>query len=590
MMLSRREIQLLEYLEHRKIATGAEIADKMRISKRTIIRDISHINHVMTGLAVIHNDGKGYQLKIQEKKGFLQLLGSSGLDDELILLTLLTTPFISLDKLSEQIYISKPTLIEQMLKLRQQYKNRIAIKSKPNQGHYLEEALSKRITLLANIIDENPSFFCSKLSVGIDQYEKLVQVIRLYFDEIAYPNIHSEHLASLFLSSKVLTSSSDSLTQDTVADDSIYAKIFGESGIRITPETIPALHDFLEDQRSCSKLITIENIMDIMRLMEQEYHIHICDLELVNQLAEHLKRSIAYPQILSNSHGYILEEMKALYPLAFDLSIKFIQLISKKFQFELYDIDLIGLYFSSALTRNKPRSEKIILFSNQYSVANINKLMIEQKFPEIEVLIIHRKRELEKVLATKEWELLINNQDNILSLEENIPIIDVKQIIHENDLTRISDTLKRIEIQKNINLYFSEENAFIMETNRSDSWQVVIEKINEILLDKKILLPEEAQKIMQREQAGNNLVINHIAIPHCTITREVSFFSIFIHLTQPIRVEGEIVHNVLLSCMNTNVRTGIKVFNYLYHTLSQQESDVVLNIETYEQFISLFHS
>lgn len=588
-MLSRRQIQIIELLEHKKIVTGAEVAEKVRISKRTAIRDIHLINHLLGEMAEINNDGHGYYLKVNDKEGFYQIIESSGLDDELILLELVRNDYITLESMSEILYLSKPVLSEQIVKLRQKYKNRLVMQSRSNHGHYLEEPLNKKFSLLANIIEQNPVYFCMKLSVPAVQYKKMAQVIRESYDQIPFSHIHSAHLTSLFLSAKILSNQYQDVLGEEDPSQQVIEKIYVQSGMEAEPGAVKMLQSYFKNQLRRMERMTHEHIQGIVQMLEQEYEIQICDPEIIALLSEHLKRSLAYPQILFYNRGFLLEEMKAVYPLAFDLSIQFVQLIYEKFQIEIYNVELIGLYFSSVMTKHRKKEDKILLFSNQYAVANINKMLIEQKVPEIEVKIVHEKSELMAELEAGAGNLLINNQDTMIEsgLSEYNLVIDVKQIAGEEDLLRIENAVKNMNIKNNIHRYFPKENLYDIETLPSDLWIDVVERGCRFLTEKGILIQCEADRILDRERAGNNLVINHMAVPHCITPRDLSFFSIYLHLTNPVAVEGEWVQNMLITCTNSNIQEGIKVFHYLYHKLSQQEGEHMLKIRNYEEFLQI---
>lgn len=586
-MLSRRQIQIIELLEHKGSVKGAEIAEKIRISKRTAIREIHLINHLLEDMAVINNDGQGYYISITDREGFYQKLESSGLDDEMILLELLQNAYLTLDQLSERLYLSKPVLTEKIAGLRKKYKNRLVIRSRSNHGHFLEEPLNKKLVLLANIIEQNPGYFCKRLSVTPGQYKKMVQVIRDHFHEIPFSHIHSTHLAGLFISAKLLGDQCLNEIKDE-DEDSIISNLYIQSGME-AGAGVKILAGFFEKQSRLMKRMTHEDIRGLVQMLEQEYRIQICDPEMIALLTEHLKRSLAYPQILFYNRGFLLEEMKAVYPLAFDLGIQFVQLLYERFQIEIYNMELIGLYFSSVMTKHQKKEDKIILFSTQYAVANINKLLIEQKIPEIEVQIVHEKSELAAKLGKGHSSLLINNQAALAEagLSEHVTVIDVKQIAGEDDLNRIENAVKNMKIKNNIHRYFPKEALPAVETEAADTWLDVVERGCRLLTENGILIQSEADRILSREQAGNNLVINHMAVPHCITPRNLSFFSVFLHLTNPVAVEGNLVQNMLITCTNSNIREGVKVFHYLYHKLSQPEGELMLRLETYEEFLRI---
>lgn len=445
-MLNQRQVQIMERLENSK-ASGLELAKLMGTSKRTILRDISQINHLLRSIGEItSSQAGGYQLQIHERQAYRNLLHQSMYDDELILLELLRHDFRTLDDLAATLFLSKPVLSEKIVFLRAHYANRLDIKSKPNYGHYLNEPLFRKMILLANLIDKNPAFFCERLEITMNDYLHMLQIIREMDTARVYPNIHSAHLVSLVLAAMVLG-------DDGVALDVPKMTFLEELGI--SPGAHRLLHDFIETQQRKSAAITTNELQLILQRQAEQYSTPVYDMELVEQLAGHLKRSIAYPIILHDRKLHNIANIKAVYPLAFDLSITFVASANAVFGMELYDIDLIGLYFSCAMERIKQASAKVVLFSDQYAVASINKQMMEREIQTVEVIVVTHQQELQQILEQQEIKLLLNNHAMFQDIQVDVECIDIKQVITKIELQAIQDTLEKIDVRKNIRTFFS---------------------------------------------------------------------------------------------------------------------------------------
>lgn len=571
-MLNQRQVQIMEHLEHSK-ASGLELAKITGTSKRTVLRDISQINYLLgeTG-EVISNPLGGYQLHIRDKQAYMNLLHQSMYDDELILLELLCHDFRTLDDLAATLYVSKPTLSEKIVFLRSHYANRLAIKSKPNYGHYLDETITRKLILLANLIDKNPAFFCNRLSIEMADYNALLQTVRASEISEHYPNIHSAHFVSLLLAAQVLG--------DETGEVASFFRVF-----EIGEEACALLTTFTSTQKQKDALVTLEQVQQMLQQLAEHYNASVYDLELVEQLTAHLKRSIAYPIILHDRKLHNIANIKAVYPLAFDLSIAFVARANEQFGMELYDIDLIGLYFSCAMERMKQPASKVLLFSDQYAVASINKQMIEKELPAIELILVMHRQELKSALEQHDIKLILNNAP-FQEVNSDVTQISIKQVITKAELQTIQDTLEKIDVHKNIKTYFPEALAMSYQNKPTDNWDAVIAGICKQLEANGTLSEEEAIKIKEREQKGDNLVINHLAVPHCTTQRNQAFFAVFVHLIHPVEVDGTLVQNVLVACVNPNVSTELKVFSYLYYVLNEHEEEVILGIEDYASFIA----
>ncbi len=566
-MLNQRQVQIMERLENGK-ASGLELAKLTGTSKRTILRDISQMNHLLQAIGDISSSqAGGYQLHIQDKEAYRNLLHQSMYDDELILLELLRHDFRTLDDLAATLFLSKPMISEKIIFLRGHYTKRLEIKSKPNYGHYLDEPLYRKMVLLANLIDKNPPFFCERLGISQDDYRSLLQEIRTLNEANYYPNIHSAHLVSLILAADVLENGvKNAATRFSLSEGLI--------------------HFFREEQQKKAKLVTVAEIQVMLQRLAEQYSTPVYDLELVEQLVGHLKRSIAYPIILHDRKLHNIANIKAVYPLAFDLSIAFVASANEAFGIEMYDIDLIGLYFSCAMERMKQVAAKVLLFSDQYAVASINKQMIEKEIQGVEVIIVTHRQELEMALEQQDIKLILNNHPTFQEFSIDVDCMDVKQVITKPELRAIQDMLEKIDVRKNIRTFFPENLAMTYNNEPGDDWNAIVEGICLELEAREVLSADESMKIQEREQKGNNLVINHLALPHCTTQRNQAFFAVFVHLEHSVLVDGAMVQNALVACVNPNVSTELKVFSYLYYVLNEHDGEDILGLKDYATFIS----
>ncbi|EUJ32121.1 hypothetical protein [Listeria cornellensis] len=50
-------------------------------------------------------------------------------------------------------------------------------------------------------------------------------------------------------------------------------------------------------------------------------------------------------------------------------------------------------------------------------------------------------------------------------------------------------------------------------------------------------------------------------------------------------MDGTLVHNALVACVNPNVSTELKVFSYLYYVLNEHDGEDILRLTDYDAFI-----
>ncbi|EMG26911.1 frv operon regulatory protein [Listeria fleischmannii 1991] len=575
--MNERQMNLIQLLLHQN-QTGPELAKKLTASKRTILRDIHALNDELILIAQITAVQDGYSLSISNEERFNQIFKTTATDAELILFELATRDFVTLDDLSDILFLSKPMLTEKITLLKQNYTKRLKIISKKNYGHFLDEPKSRKVILLANLILQKPAFFLAKLGLAPTLLEQLTENIRSARDAFSYEHAHSAQIASLCVSIYALQY--DIRLTDTKINDCLR-----QSDMSFSDDIGSMIRTFLAEQNQIIDSITTGKILDLLQMTYDEHQAPVYDMELAVSLANHLKRSIAYPIILADKKLHNIANIKALYPLAFDLSIHFIGLVNQTFDVLIYDIDLVGLYFSCAMDRVKTAPIELVLFSNQYAVASINKQTIERAIPEVNVTLAMNAAELQNSLQNQAVKLILNNHDGPLPIV-SITSYTIRQIMTEMDLRFIRDLLEKIDIERHLEDYFPQTLTAQFKNEEHATWHAVIQDLTTSFVEKGIISASEQEKIVSRESEGNNLVINHLAVPHCTTNRGTPFIGIFVHLEHPVQIEGETVQNVLLSCINPNVRNELKIFSYLYYTLNKIDSSVILSWQTHAEFMA----
>ena len=84
--------------------------------------------------------------------------------------------------------------------------------------------------------------------------------------------------------------------------------------------------------------------------------LNIIDTQLVENITGHLLRCLAAPVWIAEHRQSSMNNLKAAWPAAFDMSLHFITLLREQLDIPLFDSDLIGLYFACALERPSKRT------------------------------------------------------------------------------------------------------------------------------------------------------------------------------------------------------------------------------------------
>ena len=585
-MLNNRQLTIIDILEHQNIS-GLALAKKINVSTRTIMRDIDYINFTLGSAAIIRSplNSIGYTLDILEREAFYRALSKHDNDDR-ILLELLTQPYVTLSGFANILKLPATIVAEKVNQLRARYEKSLCISSKPNAGHYIDEPLLKKTLILANLIKKNPAEVCPLLKSTLESYRAMSAAAKRVQPHIDYHYKNGEYLASLLLAVYHMPRETTAGT----TQDPYYSQIYAAADLPITyalVECATNVINILKQNQSRISPTTLQPLLHSLCLQHREGFV---DNELINDLSQHISRYAAYPDYLPDYRNSSINHIKATYPVAFDLSIQLVSKIKEHFGVEIFDIDLIGLYFSCAIERQNRVEQKIILFSSQYAIANINRMAIEREIADTTVFIVNDVNELYALLNDTSPILIINNSQNRLPELVDIKTITLKSIISESGIKKIKDYISHITIRNNLNKFIPAEPAFSYDNAPNQSWLSIISSICQLLERRKIISKADAERIYQRETEGENLIVNHIAIPHCISADKKSFFAVFVRLAMPLMLNGEWVYHVLLTCTNPTATHELQIFSYLAFTLNACDKNQIMQINDHADFIELIKS
>lgn len=574
-MLNERQLKIVDLLEQQPRTPG-ELAQQTGVSGRTILRDIDYLNFTLNGKARITTSGSaGYQLEIFERRSFFQLLQKHDNDDRLLALLLLNT-FTPRAQLASALNLPETWVAERLPRLKQRYERGFCLASRPGLGHFIDETEEKRIILLANLLRKDP-FLIPLSGVTRDNFQQLTTACE---KQRRWPLMQSDYLSSLILAIYALR---NQLT-DTWPEypGSEIKQIVEYSGLFLGDNAVRTLTGLIEKQHQQAQVICVDNVLALLQRVPGIASLNIIDTQLVENITGHLLRCLAAPVWIGEHRQSSMNNLKATWPAAFDMSLHFITLLREQLDIPLFDSDLIGLYFTCALERHQNERQPIILLSDQNAIATINQLAIERDVLNCRVIILVAIREEIEPL------LIINNSHYLLYDAVNNCII-VKNIITAAGIEQIKHFLATAFIRQQPERFFSAPGSFHYSNVRGESWQHITRQICAQLVAQHHITVDEAQRIIAREGEGENLIVNRLAIPHCWSEQERRFRGFFITLAQSVEVNNEVINHGLIACAAADARHELKIFSYLASVLCQHPAEVIAGLTGYEAFMELLH-
>ncbi|MCS2168838.1 putative frv operon regulatory protein [Scandinavium sp. TWS1a] len=578
-MLNDRQLSLLEKLEHQP-SSLAELAQHAGVSARTISRDIDYLNFTLSGRARVTSQGNaGVQLDILDRKHYFQLLQRHDNDDQLLALLLLNG-FTTRLQLADALNLPETLIADKLVKLRQRYEKVFIIAGRPGVGYFIDEPEARQILILANLLKKDP-FVSSLTGFNYAAVERLTTGINMIQ---AWPTIHRDYVVSVVLAVWAMR---NLIRSASLADgDHEIALCIENAGFYFNQRSLGMLLSLLDNLQQQATRVDQQVIQQLLDDALIDHPGGVQDPQLIEDLTGHVTRCAASPVWVAESRQSSMNNLKAAWPVAFDMSIRFIGLLRERLGIIVSDSDLIGLYFACALERHQTDRQPVILLAEQNAIATINKLAIERDVPNCRV---HVARSLPGLMGLRDEiqpVCIINNSHLELNVNLN-NVLNIRNIITPAGIGQIKDFLDTVYIRQNLERLFPVDACFHEENQPNDTWLEICARVSQRLVRQGHLTDEEAWRICQREQEGENLIVNQLAIPHCWSEKETSFRGYFIALSRSVVVNHEPVSHLLIACASASARHELKIFSYLARTLYKHLPGKIAGLKSAEEFVRL---
>lgn len=531
-MLSDRQLKILTLILNKKYS-GNELAELLNSSRRTIVRDMSIIEYWLNQENIGTIDNKnGYTIVTNNSEKINELLSSSENEKFEILYLLLTHDYVTKDDLQDALHITSNELITYIDNLNDSYSNILNINSKLSKGYYVDEALSHKIDLLTSLISVKDEL----------KLRALRETSYSDNDNIQYGGLTHRQSQLLKITCLLINPEIDFRNK---------------------------LNEVMNNKQEQVKKLSHYKIMKILSEVNQKYHLVFNSHELSDKLYGHLERNIMFLTYFQDNIYDQIQILKLNNPFVFDfskdLSIQFEkQLINNYINYEY-----IALYMIENQNSIHNKVTNLALIESKYSIANINNMLINDQIKNINLEIIHRKDEL--VNLSKD-SLLIAAEDELDKFEIRGKTAYVyKGILENNDIESINKIINQFSIEKNMENYFGPNNTCYARNESSKFFDAL--KIGiDYFKDEELLSHDEGNQLFQRELEGNQLIINHISIPHIT-SKELDddYCLLYIQLEHIVKVDGENIYGILMTIVNQNISEHTQMFSFLYNKISKMK-------------------
>ena len=565
-MLPLREVKILRLLSQQDFS-GDELAKQLKASRRTIVRDIAAINDEIqkNRIGSITAQNK-YHLTTLNPGKLTTLLNTSRDEANEILLRLCMQKTIAMGDLTSDMFLSRAQVTDYLTDLNSDYQDLLHISTRPGTGVTINMKRLTRIDLAADCLFEFPQLL-AKVTTGIENTQR----INTYLAQNVCPYttwvIDSQWRAQV-ISAFICRTSAKAYDSETAVTAGVNQ--FVQSREKLLAGLI-AKHT---------------SLMKSFSDMADKFQLEAIGQKTLESLFTHFGRECAFPRPLSTLSNYDITRLAAQNPVAFDFAQAVTDELLKSNRQIWMDANFLALYIVQAINQREVKPVKILFLAPRMSLAQINATIIQQKLHNIVLDTVHSLTEAEAAYAKDHFDLAIANVRNDVIEQSSIKFaLTFSAVASEDDM---------ITLEQLVNgQYYHDNIAAMLAPNHftnvagADKFLPALKKGLQIFSDAGLLAEEDLVKIVEREEAGNQLVLNHISIPHI-VTASVSDYRLFaIKPEEKVTVENQEVYLMVIVLVGTSQAEKNTIFSYLYQTLRQYSTANIRQVQSYQQVIAL---
>lgn len=637
MLTSRQENVLQTLLSEDTPMTGKYLGKINDVTSRTIREDIKVIDGLISshGASIEAVMGQGYQLIIQDEECFRHYLQSL-LENEtfipkspeerviyLIKRLLLHDQYIKLDDLSNEMYVSRSTIqndLNEVRKILSKYE--IELESRPNYGMKVKgRELQLRFCIAEYLFDRNEKKYYAIMDTDLTSLSQAdldtifevimheIEANQITLSDIAVHNlfihiaiackrIETGNKVTIFkadlqeilekkeyrVAEKIVRKIEDELLLDFPREETAYIAIhlLGTKMLTQTQTADKVVEQVIEDEVSAIVRKALHRIETELQLGIHE------DKELILALNLHLKPAINRFKYGMNIRNPMLQEIKKNYPLAFEAGVIAGLAIEKHTgtKIDENEVGYLALHIGAAIERRKLKAGPkrcLIVCASGLGTAQLIFYKLKSHFG----------KNLDVVGTTEYYNLQHSNLNDIdfivtsIPISERIPIpvIEVNAIIRDTDLSRIERAV--LDARQSFSHYFRKDLTFLKKDIGTK--EEVLDFLHAKLLDKGLVDYTFMDAVYERENVVTTSYGNLVALPHPISPKsDVTFFSVCT-LEKPIIWKDKPVQFVCLLSVKKN---SMEDLQEMYDVLGKVIEDAfvvqrLIKVHSYEGFINI---
>ena len=551
LLTDNRTADILQILGHKSGVTVAEIAGKLGVSERTIRNDIRQLNEDLDGSAAIEGDQGRYSLRIFDpdryKRAYEKICHIDGIfgtprgRQNFVFGELMRAdgPLLT-DELAYEMNVGRTTLISDLKKLREEIEPMgLSIVGKTSKGMILHgKELDIRTYVLENCYDalysdypldqDIQALIHSKLQEKT--FEKQVgrqfeRYLILMMDRFltghyigtltdAYYNLTAN--GEFYRVNELIDRIGGILHVDFPVEEKIFA-FLPIAGMR-TPADLGSVQEMELDA-------TIGPLSEkIMARIKDELDIAIDPKGFTEEFAYHLMFMLNRLRFKIHQPNAILEELKAKFPLAFEMSGIAARVIEEEQGLRVNQDERghLASYFGVFLEENNLGQRRPFRIVVICGTGRVTARLISVQLKKIVDSQVQIKT-MSDTAATPEklesFDIVLTTVE--LPFRSPRPVIRIREIFDERELKQ---KLEKARYWDQVDIPVLDDNQFIMSSlldenkvfffEKGRSYPDALAEMTEILTDEGYIDEGFGDRLAEREAKGTMVFENGVAIPH----------------------------------------------------------------------------
>lgn len=619
-------MMMKDFLEKEDYCSLDDLALKYDVSKRTIQSDISYLMRISPrkGFQFHVKRGTGYLLEVTNEQLFQDFLetlneGVSFQTKErpahILSYIVIQDGYISMDKIAETFQVSKTVIKRDMkdvsdladsyhftLERRSHYGVRIISEDKYLKAYLVDEYLNQNVFIQTAINDVVKDF----TAIENEMIHRLDQErLNINYNELL--NI-TEYLKIMVYLANKNQEKDNGLVFDR--EDPIHhiAELMIELlksiyHVEFCFESVQQLLNVL--RKNIRKSIDVVASMDhleedievFLKKTDETYDTHFLEdqdfkkmlLTHVTLLVDRLHNKISYKNALAN-------ELSITNSTIFNIGIQFCDMLKEKYNVEstFDEIGFVAMHFAGHMEKEKQLKLQSynrigVVCSSGGGSAYMIKLQIESLFP---------KAIVQTFSFLQQEELLEYQPDLIftvmpISIEIQVPIIYIKELLDDRDLYRIKQILQCEDYDPytlvNENpIYYSFFSKDFFKIVQSHNYDELIYQMATELEEKGYGKQGYADLVLERESFVSTIYFNGVCIPHPLETDANKNMISVCLLEKPFIWKNKEVKIVFMICLK---KEQIEIYRSVTRTLYQLMKDTkylnhILQVKSFEELMA----